>query len=186
VESSIFLAPVLLAAFAMPGCASEPDESQEAAIAAIEKLGGQTTISGGSLVKVSFRGVVLDDAGLAHLASLPKLESLYLPGTGIGDAGLERLKGLPSLVNLYLSGTKVTDAGLGQLEAYPRLRVLALDRTAVSDAGLDRLERLKGLVHLNLSQTNVTEAGVERLRRALPNCKIVHSAAPSAARERGQ
>lgn len=172
------LAPLLLSLFAMQACGSEPDRSQEAAIEAIEKLGGEPTTRDGAVVRVSFRGTAITDDGLASLTSLPTLESLYLPGTAVGDVGLERLKGLPSLVNLYLSGTRVTDGGLPHIRGLGRLRVLALDRTCVSDAGLGHLKALVGLRHLDIRDTGVSEAGVEQLRRALPGCTILHRRGP--------
>ena len=51
------------------------------------------------------------DAGVEHLRNLPRLESLWLDGTGITDDGLAHLKGLRTLKELGLRGTSVTDTG---------------------------------------------------------------------------
>lgn len=52
------------------------------------------------------------DAGLEHIARLPRLARLQLSGLGITDAGLMRLKDLPELESLDLQRTAVTVSGL--------------------------------------------------------------------------
>ena len=66
----------------------------------------------------------VDDASLAGLPALPRLELLDLQSTGVTDAGLERLETFTSLRVVKVNGTKVTSAGLARLrKARPDLRI---------------------------------------------------------------
>ena len=166
-------------------------ESQDAAVAAIRKLGGTVTFDeenpGKPLIGVNLSSTKVTDAGLQHLKGLTKLQSLNLSRNEVSDAGLEHLKGLTSLQMLYLGGTKVTDAGLVHLKGLTSLQTLSLSHTKVTDAGLVHLKRLKflglegcegvtdaGLVHLKgltgltflglLKCKGVTDAGLVNLK----------------------
>jgi Leucine-rich repeat (LRR) protein len=189
---------------------------RDVAIAALKGLGGDVTansvgfrgskVGDGDLVHLKALGdltkvAIIDcpkvtGAGLAHLAGLKELRTLYLPYTSVDDSGLAHLKGLTKLQNLYLVGTKVTDAGLKQLSELRNLNVLYLDETTVEDVGLGNLKRLGRLVDLSLNQTGVTDeglaslksmknlrylrlkdtkvsaVGVKKLRKSLPDCEI--------------
>jgi RNA polymerase sigma factor (sigma-70 family) len=161
----------------------EKPGEQQAAIAALKKLGGDVTPD-----RVSFRrvevtdadlihlkpltGVTLvwfvgstkvTDAGLEHFKGMKGLETAYLDDTGVGDAGLAHLKGMAKLTNLYLSGTKVGDPGLKQLKEMASLRVIYLDELKVTDAGLDHLAGLDQLKTLSLNGTKVTDAGLKKV-----------------------
>ena len=137
-----------------PAAAREwTDDSQNEAVAEIEKLGGQVTFDGDSPDKQVVK-VVLDDvedanAALEHVRKLTGLKELNLFGNTLTDAGLVHLKGLTSLQELWLDGTQVTDAGLMHLK------------------------RLTSLEGLHLENTQVTDAGVHDLQKALPNCRIL-------------
>ena len=68
---------------------AEPDNGQEAAIAAIKKLGGRVTLDRNKVVvDVRFRGDKVNDASLEHLKGLPKLQTLILTETKVTGAGL--------------------------------------------------------------------------------------------------
>jgi hypothetical protein len=125
---------------------------EEAAIKAIEKLGGQ---------------VYRDEKQPGK-----PVTQVDLNGTKVTDAGLKHLKELKELRSLDLSGTQVRDAGLKELKELKELRSLDLSDTEVRDAGLKELKELKELRKLNLYSTKVTDAGVAELQQALPNCKI--------------
>jgi hypothetical protein len=66
----------------------------------------------------------ITDAGLIHLATLPKLEELYLDNTAITNAGLVHLQGATALKTLSLRDTLVSDASALQ-KALPQCRIAA-------------------------------------------------------------
>jgi len=121
----------------------------EAAVAAIEKLGGEVVSEYTKLRSQTWLEEQFDDPGGVHdPVGVLKVERVNLVDTEVTDAGLEHLKGLKSLLILYLGSTEVTDAGL---------------------------EHLKGLTSLKelwLINTDITDEGVEKLQQALPNCKM--------------
>jgi serine/threonine protein kinase len=106
----------------------------------------------------------LTDAGFAYLRNLPRIESLWLDGTGVTDAGLAHLSGLVTLHELVVRNTTLTDAGMIHLEGLTRLKLLGLGTSRVTDAGLVHLRHLPQLEQLWLEQTRVSDAGLEHLR----------------------
>jgi Leucine Rich repeat len=112
------------------------------------------------------------DDGLAHLAGLKSLDSLYLKDTKIGDAGLAHLAGLSKLETLNLDGTRVTDAGLTQLARLPKLKTLSLCRTVITDAGLAQIAGLKACREVMLEDTKTTQAGIASLRSKNPKLQV--------------
>ncbi|MGE5927479.1 MAG: hypothetical protein ACM357_09000 [Gemmatimonadota bacterium] len=107
------------------------------------------------------RGVT--DAGLRHLARLPRLRNLQLGGTPIGDAALEALGRVASLETLGLGWTGVTDAGVVQLASCERLRVVDLSGTATGDGAVRALRGKPALRHFR-SGEQVTDAGLAAFR----------------------
>ncbi|MGE3315564.1 MAG: hypothetical protein AB7O26_10650 [Planctomycetaceae bacterium] len=127
------------------------------------------------------------DAGLAHLAGLPRLQTLSvrrvrLDGSALskfsastpltvvdfeltefGDSALAELAKFSTLRDIRLRKTRVTDAGLTPLLKLPRLRRIDLDGTAVTDAGLDHLAKLGRIEEIDLSDTSITDAGIMKL-----------------------
>jgi hypothetical protein len=124
----------------------------------------------------------VSDAGTAHLAACPLLESVNLLGTATGDGTLRALTGKPRL-RQFLSGSAVTDAGLPLLHQFPVFKtwqggeasMALLDfhaepnhlllRGSFTDAGLATLTGLDGLFALNLDDRKlaVTPAGLQPL-----------------------
>jgi hypothetical protein len=175
-------------------------ESQDAAVAAIKKLGGKVTFDEEnpgkpvvdvdlshsstkatdlvhlkgltSLQTLDLNGTKVTDAGLEHLKGLTNLHSLHLGKTKVTDTGLVHLKGMTSLHSLHLGKTKVADVGLVHLKGLTSLQLLNLGDTQVTDAGLVHLKGLTSLHTLSLSGSKVSEAGVKDLQAALPKCKI--------------
>ena len=112
---------VLVAAcsiFNSTGETAEPDKSREAAIKAIEKLGGKVGYDDKKkeVVRVDLNRSQVTDADLGHLKGFTELQVLDLYDTMIGDAGLEHLKGLTKLRFLMLKQTNATQAGVKKLE----------------------------------------------------------------------
>ena len=127
-----------------------PNQEEQEAMAAIEKLGGTVESLGpGGGINVSFTDKTPTDAALVHLKRLTNLEWLSLGSTNVADADLVHVKGLTNLTNLYLYDTKITDAGLVHLNGLTSLKML------------------------DLGGSEVTDEGVKKLRAALPDCTIV-------------
>jgi hypothetical protein len=82
-----------------------------------------------------------DDATLAHVGRLGRLENLNLAGTAVTDAGMAHLKGLTSLRDLNLWNIQVGGAGLAHLKGLTNLRMLPLVGTRVTDDGVLELKR---------------------------------------------
>ena len=102
------------------------------------------------------------DAGLAHLASLRDLHTLYLGGSRIDGSGIPQLKSVTSLTNLWLDETAVTDDNLRHLRHLPQLQRLVLSSTPITDAGLTHLTSLKELDYLSLADTAITDEAVDK------------------------
>ncbi|MAV35037.1 MAG: hypothetical protein CMJ59_06220, partial [Planctomycetaceae bacterium] len=102
----------------------------------------------GEVIKVTFNGSQITDAGLVHLTGLTDLQTLDLTlCTNVTDAGLVHLQGRTTLEYLNLNGTGVTDAGLAHLAGLTKLQSISLPK-------------------------QITDAGIAELQKALPNCTI--------------
>jgi len=62
----------------------------------------------------SLAGTEVTDAGMAHLETFTKLNSLDLRDTQVSDAAVPQIKKLKSLRHMYLSDY-ITDAGIEEL-----------------------------------------------------------------------
>jgi Leucine-rich repeat (LRR) protein len=163
----------------LSGCGEskrERSQSEEDAVEAIRKLGGEAWSPGHRIgepiFSVKMGGTKVTDAELVYLKEMKSLQLLNLYDTKVTDAGLAHLKGLKSLQYLFLANTDVTDAGLMHLKEMKSLFWLDVSGTKVTDAGLIHLKGLAVLQFLHLSNTHVTTAGMKELQSALPKCKI--------------
>lgn len=103
------------------------------------------------------------DAGLRHLAAMPRLERLDLSGCAITDDGLAALRHLPALREFSLCHHDgVSDRGLAHLEACERLERVNLLGSAAGDGTIRALTGKAGLRHFR-SGTGVTDGGVALL-----------------------
>jgi hypothetical protein len=102
------------------------------------------------------------DAGLMHLARLPRLRYLNLMGCGITDRGLDVLRRLPALEGIVLSGTRVTDAGMASLAACETLRAVDLTWTQTGDGAIRALTGKRNLNDFR-SGNQVTDRGLALL-----------------------
>ena len=129
------------------------EETEEQAVAAIEKLGGT---------------IDRDEDKPGKPVRLVRLDR-----TKIRDAGLVHLQRLKTLEVLALRDTKISNTGLVHLKTQRQLECLLLGGTDVTDAGLVHLKKLERLRYLQLFKTKVTDAGVKALQKALPKCEII-------------
>lgn len=149
-------------------------QSEQAAAAALTKLGGRVTSDAdGHVAAVDLAQTPITDEDLKLLAACPHLVELNLRATLVSDAGLETVGRLLQLEFLGLTGTMVTDAGLAHLAQLGRLRFVTLGHTSITDAGLTALARCTQLEGLNLKATSVTAAGLVQFQSQVPQCRIV-------------
>jgi internalin A len=121
----------------------------------------------GRLVKLQgldLSGSPITDAGLAHLVGLNTLCILQIRDAHVSDAGLAHLKGLAELEGLNLMWVRITDAGLVHLSSLSKLSWLDLCHTAVTDGGLAHLRTLRNLSTLHVSGTRITRTGLDHLK----------------------
>lgn len=112
--------------------------------------------------------------GLIHLAKLKNLRILYLGKTSISDDGLAQLAGLTSLEMLFLEQTKITDEGLKHLGELKKLNYLDISGTEVTDAAVPHLAKLAGLQRAMFKESKMTKEGVADLRSRLPGLGQAH------------
>jgi internalin A len=113
------------------------------------------------------------DAGLVHLAKLPRLRQLNLRATPIDGSGLAVLKELPELAGLNLSQTQLGDDGLAHLATCVKMKKLQLWQTNVSSAGLAPLAGLKELEELRLDNNfGIDDAAAEHLAKLTSLTKL--------------
>jgi hypothetical protein len=99
-------------------------------------------------------GTKISDDGMAKLQGLTHLESLDVGGcTGVTDKGVAALATLPKLGTLWLSGTKITDAGLVELAKMSELADVWLFNTKITEDGLKMLRKAlpKLIMHQNVT-----------------------------------
>jgi hypothetical protein len=113
------------------------------------------------------------DRGLAALRGLTELRELRLFGTSkvpqVGDAGLLHLRGLRRLERVELHYTRLTDAGLAAFATLPRLRELSLEGNRVTGTGLGHLSGLP-IERLFLGNEPLKAEGLRHLA-ALPRLR---------------
>src|SRR5262245_52502860 len=107
-------------------------------------------------------------AGLAHLAELPKLESIRLGGCMIGIEATEALSTIKTLRKIDVFHTfYVNDDALVPLQKLPDLRVFIAGpqyQPRITDATLKILSGIKSLEEISLTETWLTwEGGFKHL-----------------------
>ena len=143
---------------------------QEAAIAAIEGLGGEIRYHGDDYFRNSFedekqvvshepsRIVIHSRRFFGHDFLSPVDAARSVPG-----AALVHLKGLSNLKYLDIRYAPATDSNLIHLSELTNLRGLDLSHAGVTDAGLVHLGGLTNLELLDLGDTEVTDSGLAHL-----------------------
>ncbi|MFM8469933.1 MAG: hypothetical protein ACKODH_08185 [Limisphaerales bacterium] len=105
---------------------------------ALRALGGEVTLTGGAVTKVSFKDCSkLGAAEFKAIGELKSLKSLTLYGSckGLTDETLAHFAGLTALEELGTDGIQVTDAGLKHLANLPNLRSASFFHIAFPDKG---------------------------------------------------
>lgn len=113
-----------------------------------------------SLVHLDMRDTRLDDAWMAPLSSLERLEVLDLWASSINGSGLAFCRDLPKLRSLALDMTRTDDHALANLAGVTSLEKLTLFRTQITDAGLVHLKELRNLKELSLQQNAIEGPGL--------------------------
>lgn len=106
--------------------------------------------------------IQLTDAGLAHVANLPNLNTLAIDCCSrVTSEGLAHLAALDNLHTLNMDGCySLSDVGLGHLGALEQLRKLTISCCQITNAGLAHLFVITTLTHLTLgSLPLITDAG---------------------------
>lgn len=125
-----------------------------------------------SLEHVSLHSPSVTSKGLAELAKLPRVRSLWLP-VPADDAALQAIGELSQLERLELMGAgggiitrgPTTAEGWSRLGKLKSLQELTFHRVAVDDRDLAFLEHLPRLRRLWLVDTRFSDAGVTHLSR---------------------
>jgi hypothetical protein len=114
-------------------------------------------------------------AGLAHLASLPVLESVRLGGCMVGAEAIEALATIKTLRKLDVFHTfYVNDEALRPLQKLPDLRIFIAGpqyQPRITDATLRILSGVKSLEEIHLTETWLTYEGGFKHLAALPHLK---------------
>ena len=144
-------------------------DSQQAALLAIEKLGGthycDENLPDRPVISISFpKESDAADADLECLKEFPNLVELNLHYSKLSDAGLEHLKSLNSLKALSISSAKITNAGVAHLKGLTGLEILELENARIDDDGLVHLKGMTHLDLLHLGNTGTTDKGLTHLR----------------------
>lgn len=124
----------------------------EAAVSAVEKLGGRVERLNGD--------------------SEQPVVAVILSGVKLAPAQLKLLTEFPELHTLILRDGPFDNAGLAQLATLGNLQALDLENTLVSDAGLPSLKKFSKIKEVYLTGSAVTEAAVIALRKQMPETQI--------------
>jgi len=121
-----------------------------------------------------WEGQHITDAGVAHLRDMPRLTYIHLGMSQVGDRGMASLAKLPNLEGLTMQRNKITDAGLAHLAGHPKLKELWVGHleglSPITDAGVVHLAKIPNLEELDLQHTRVTPDGLKPLQ-GLPKLK---------------
>ncbi len=139
------------------------------------------------VTRLSLFRTKITDAGLKDVAKLQELTGLYLGGTQITDAGVAELKKALPKCNIWHNSQKaIVEKAIrdrlkkpeGELTKADLAKItrLSLSFTKITDAGLKEVAKLQKLTYLFLTGTQITKVGVAELKKALPRCRISHTA----------
>jgi internalin A len=127
-----------------------------------------------------WNAVQLTDAGIAHLAGLPKVRNVHFSNGQLGDAFLKVFSRMPNLKLLSLQGNAFSDDGLKHLAEFKQLRSLwiGMNQRPLTDAGAQHLAGLTALEELDLQGAQLSDATVAALKD-LKQLRMLYLNAPS-------
>jgi len=109
----------------------------------------------------------ISDAQLVPILQLPTLEWIALSGTAVSDEGVFQIATLPKLQKVWLSRTEVTDRAMISLSRCETLTHLAIEATATSDEGVAYIARLPNLQFLSLGSPYISSDGLSKLSKTI-------------------
>jgi internalin A len=126
----------------------------------------------------------IPDGAFAHLANLPKLQTLWLENTSTSDSTMPYIARIKSLKELELVNTNVTIAGIKQLSRLPNLEHLKFRGQPIDPGWVPVLAKFPKLIKLGFASTNIDDATLAAIARQMPrvenidleNCKGVTDA----------
>jgi uncharacterized membrane protein len=135
-------------------------------------------------VNLGLLGAQCGDAQLAQLAGLePFVVALHLSRTSVTDGAASALATLTRLERLWLDHTGVGDGIVPVLKLMPQLEYLNLVGTKVSNAAIPVLGDLPQLKKLYVWNSAMTAEGVAALRQARPQLEVVFDEMPATSTE---
>ncbi len=124
---------------------------------------------------VALTEVAVTDKGIALLATLGKLATLYCTNLSLTDEALKSIGAMDSISQLSLDYCQgISDAGIKNLAGMKNLRELGLRGSeTLTDACLTEFEKFPALTSLTLYYCKkITKEGIEKLRAAKPKLWI--------------
>jgi hypothetical protein len=116
--------------------------------------------------------VAIGDDGAVHLSRIKTLLHLELKRTGITNRCGRHFALMKRLTFLDVEGNAVDDSFVADVHSLPQLYELNLSRTAVTDASVPHLSEMSFLRHLDISGTRISAEAQRRLVQSLPNVAI--------------
>ncbi len=114
---------------------------------------------------ISITGTQITDAGIAQLASLSRLRSVYFQwDMHLTGACLVHLHDKKELRWLGVFTPGLRDDHLKSIEGLDRLETLLLRSPSLGDPGMTHIRRLTALKRLTIDNSMVTGQGLEQLR----------------------
>ena len=149
------------------------NEAREKFIAKMREMGVSVELDDENYVISLVMGFTkIDDAGLAELPELPRLDFIGIDHTNITDKGVAALAMRTSLRTVYLGGNDISGKGLKHLTSLKNLEYLDLSDLPIGDEALAPLADLKSLSKLNLTSTKVTLEGTIAFSKKLPGLEV--------------
>ena len=133
--------------------------------ASVNAVGLEYLVASPGLRVLKLGGYGVNDAALAVVRRIARLQSFSVEDCGVTNAGLALLVGLPLEELTVFRCLGVNDRGLAVLASFPGLRRLSLRDTPVDGSGLSHLRNKAALVSLNLSQTHIGDDTLSTLRQ---------------------
>ena len=112
------------------------------------------------------------DGAASALATLTRLERLWLDHTGVGDGIVPVLKLMPQLEYLNLVGTKVSNAAIPVLGDLPQLKKLYVWNSAMTAEGVAALRQARPQLEVVFDEMPATSTEPAASAPEAPGCSI--------------